>query len=117
MTLLESVISLSAETLSSLEKAYCFGLYFNDFKTEYMSHGNTDDSIDKMIIKLLKDVFWNVLKCQIGNGMVHIQQPPQIMTSKLLTRLEIRIFRAIVETILVLIYGSDTWKLSVRLKK
>ena len=97
-----------------------------------MSYIKTDDSIDDMIIKTVKGYIlkrvddykylgsftsssekdFNARKGMAWSACNNLHK---IWTSKLPTRLKIRIFRATVEPILL--YGSETWTLPVRLEK
>ena len=108
------------------------GLYLNDSKTEYMSYMKSNDVVDNMIIKtvsgyILKRVDdykylgsfvsssekdFNARK---GMAWSACNDLHKIWTSKLAYNIKIRVFRATIEPILL--YGSETWTLPVRLEK
>ena len=133
IALISNSIQSAQILLNSLEKAAnCVGLYLNDTKTEYMSHVKSNNAIDDMIIKTVKGYIlkrvddykylgsftsssekdFNARKGMAWSACNNLHK---IWTSKLSTRLKIRIFRATVEPILL--YGSETWTLPVRLEK
>ena len=119
--------------LNSLEAAAnCVGLYLNDTKTEYMSYIKSLDSIDDMVIKTVSghilervedykylgsftsssEKDFNTRK---GMAWSACNDLHKVWTSKLSPRIKIRVFRACIEPILL--YGSETWTLPVRLEK
>ena len=119
--------------LNSLENAAnCVGLYLNDTKTEFISYLKNNNSIDNIIIKTVKGYILKRVEdykylgsftsssekdfnARKGMAWSACNNLHKIWTSKLPTRLKIRIFRATVESILL--YGSETWTLPVRLEK
>ena len=133
IALISNSIENAQTLLNSLESAAnCVGLYLNDSKTEYMCYTKSNNSIDNMIIKtvngyILKRVNdykylgsfasssekdFNARK---GMAWSACNDLHKIWTSKLAPRIKIKIFRATIEPILL--YGSETWTLPVRLEK
>ena len=133
LALISNSIEQAQKLLNSLESAAnCVGLYLNDSKTEYMHYTKSNPQIDNMIIKtvngyILKRVDdykylgsfasssekdFNARK---GMAWSACNDLHKIWTSKLAPRLKIKIFRATIEPILL--YGSETWTLPIRLQK
>ena len=133
IALISNCIENAQTLLNSLESAAnCVGLYLNNSKTEYMDYTKSNNSIDNMIIKtisgyILKRVDdykylgsfasssekdFNTRK---GMAWSACNDLHKMWTSKLTPRIKIKLFRATVEPILL--YGSETWTLPVRLEK
>ena len=133
IALISNTISDAQTLLNSLESAAnCVGLYLNDSKTEYMSYVKTNNSIDNMIIKtisgyILKRVDdykylgsfasssekdFNTRKGMAWSACNDLRK---IWTSKLPLKIKVKIFRVTIEPILL--YGSETWTLPVKLEK
>lgn len=133
IALISNSIENAQILLNSLESAAnCVGLYLNDSKTEYMSFTKSNDSIDNMIIKTVKGYILKRVddykylgsfasssekdfKARKGMAWSACNDLNKIWTSKLAPRIKIKIFCATVEPILL--YGSETWTLPVRLEK
>ena len=133
IALISNSVENAQTLLNSLESAAnCVGLYLNESKTEYMSYIKSNDDIDNMIIKtvsgyILKRVDdykylgsfasssekdFNTRK---GMAWSACNDLHKIWTSKLANNIKIKVFRATIEPILL--YGSETWTLPVRLEK
>ena len=129
-----AIISNSLENaqslLSSLESAAnCIGLYLNESKTEYISFSQTDDplvikTINNTILKRVDDYKYlgsyisssaKDFNTRKGMAWSACNDLNKIWTSKLDTKIKVEIFRATVEPILL--YGSETWTLPVKLEK
>ena len=99
------------------------GLYLNESKTEYMSYKKSNDNIDTMIIKTISgyilkwvddykylcsfasssEKYFNTRK---GMAWSACNDLHKIWTSKLVSNIKIKVFRATIEPILL--YGSET---------
>ena len=133
LALIANSINNAQTLLNSLESAAnCVGLYLNDTKTEYMSYTKTQSSIDNLVIKTVSG---HVLKrvedykylgsfasssekdfnSRKGMAWSACNDLHKVWTSKLAPKIKVRVFRACIEPILL--YGSETWTLPVRLEK
>ena len=133
IALISNTISDAQTLLNSLESAAnCVGLYLNDSKTEYMSYEKSNSSIDNLTVKTISgyilkrtndykylgsfvsfsDEDFNARK---GMAWSACNDLHKIWTSKLSSKIKIKIFRVTIEPILL--YGSETWTLSVALEK
>ena len=133
IALISNSIENAQTLLNSLESAAnCVGLYLNDSKTEYMNYTKSNNSIDNMIIKTVKGYILKRVNdykylgsfasssekdfnARKGMAWSACNDLHKIWTSKLAQRIKIKIFRATIEPILL--YGSETWTLPVRLEK
>ena len=133
LALISNSIEQAQKLLNALESAAnCVGLYLNDSKTEYMHYPSSNSSIDKLIIKtvngyILKRVndykylgsFASTsekdFNARKGMAWSACNDLNKIWTSKLAPRLKLKIFRVAIEPILL--YGSETWTLTVRMQK
>ena len=130
IALISSSVENAQVLLNSLESAANnVGLYLNETKTEYMRCSKSNDCTTVSTKKgtLLKRVDdykylgsfvsssekdFNVRK---GMAWSACNDLHQIWTSKLDPKIKVKFFRATVEPILL--YGSETWTLTVRLEK
>ena len=133
IALISNSIENAQTLLNSLESAAnCVGLYLNDAKTEYMNYTKSNNSIDNMIIKTVKGYILKRVNdykylgsfasssekdfnARKGMAWSACNDLHKIWTSKLAPRIKIKIFRATIEPILL--YGSETWTLPVKLEK
>ena len=132
ISLITSSLQNAQDLLTSLEgAANCVGLYLNESKTEYINYtkspnNNFDMKTIKMdILKCVEDY------CYLGSHDISRSDKDfrirksmawtacnklyHIWTSNLSNKIEINIFKTIIEPILL--YGSETWTLSSKQHK
>ena len=130
IALISNTLEDAQALLQSLESAAnCVGLYLNETKTEYVNHCETNPdlqikTLNGTILKQVADYKYlgsfvlnsekdlNIRKAMARKACNELHR---VWTSDLATDLKIKIFRATVEPILL--YGSETWTLSVRLEE
>lgn len=130
IALISNSLENAQSLLNSLESAAnCVGLYLNESKTEYISFSQTDDpltikTINSTILKRVDDYKYlgsyisssaKDFNTRKGMAWSACNDLNKIWTSKLDTKIKVEIFRATVEPILL--YGSETWTLPVKLQK
>ena len=125
----ESLVNAQS-LLQSLEQASnCVGLYLNEKKTEYMNKCNNDSdfiikTIQDKLLKMVSDYVYlgsyissseKDFLTRKGKAWAACNAMNKIWSSNLDNVFKIKIFKAVVEPILL--YGSETWTLSKKLEK
>lgn len=131
ISIISSSLQNAQDLLTSLEKAAnCVGLYLNVSKTEYMNNSVVADpnfqmkTLNDYILKLVNDYKYlgsyissseKDFKTRKGMAWSACNDLHKIWVSNLNTKIKTNIFKTIIEPILL--YGSETWTLSVKQQK